>query len=90
MLFKIYPHTGLVECLYTDKIDLHKLGTLEVERVSRIEYNKEKQGWDVIITHWPYSWGDIHFTFSSQTLGPFKNREDAKKAEVEYIEKELL
>lgn len=45
----VIKRDGTIECLYTDKIDLHALGTLTVERASKIEYNNDWQEWETTI-----------------------------------------
>lgn len=39
--------TGEGSCLYTELIDLHAIGALQVRRVSFIEFNNEGQVWEV-------------------------------------------
>lgn len=38
---------GTGTCLYTELIDLHAIGTLEVARASNIEFNNQSQHWEV-------------------------------------------
>lgn len=77
MIFNV-SSDGTVEGLYTDKIDLHRLGRLSIYRISEIEYSYSEQGWVVYLEG------------LKKIAGPFKNREDAKKAEREYIEEHVL
>ena len=46
IVLKFNP-SGLGECLYTELIDLSSIGSLEVRRASIIEFNPDKQQWDV-------------------------------------------
>ena len=46
IVLKFNP-SGLGECLYTELIDLSSIGSLEVRRTSIIEFNPEKQKWEV-------------------------------------------
>jgi hypothetical protein len=34
-------------CLYSELIDLKQIGPLQINRASRIEFNNEKQRWEV-------------------------------------------
>ena len=77
MLINILP-SGYVECLYTDKINLRNIGSLDVRRASNVEFDNNKQGWMV----------DIEL--DGAILGPFESREVAIQAEVEYIENNIL
>jgi hypothetical protein len=38
---------GEGHCLYTEVIDLPSIGSLEIRRASTIEFNNEKQRWEV-------------------------------------------
>ena len=38
---------GEAGCLYSELIDLASIGTLEVSRASNIEFNHQKQEWEV-------------------------------------------
>ena len=38
---------GRIDCLYTEAIDLHVLGRLQVVRATDIRFNDKKQLWDV-------------------------------------------
>ena len=39
---------GLGKCLYTEAIELSKIGSLTVERASRIEFDIDRQVWRVL------------------------------------------
>lgn len=38
---------GLGRCLYSELIDLKQIGPLQINRASHIEFNNEKQRWEV-------------------------------------------
>ncbi len=42
-----FTPTGTGSCLYTELIDLHALGRLEINRASTIEFNNTSQFWEV-------------------------------------------
>ena len=42
-----FQPSGQGSCLYTELIDLHEIGSLEVRRASFIEFNNERQMWEV-------------------------------------------
>jgi len=54
---------GQVDCLWTEAIDLRKLGKLEITRASDIRFNPATQEWDV---H-EYSTGKVLFSHESRT-----------------------
>jgi hypothetical protein len=41
------PVSGIVECLYTEAIDLQMLGPLRITRASDIRFNDPSQQWQV-------------------------------------------
>ena len=44
----VFASDGAGRCLYFEAIDLHTLGTLRCERVSRIEFDAGTQQWEVM------------------------------------------
>lgn len=38
---------GTMQCLWTDSLPLHEFGELHVKRASTIEFNTDKQAWEV-------------------------------------------
>lgn len=42
-----FDAAGSGSCLYTELIDLQSIGSLEVRRASFIEFNNERQVWEV-------------------------------------------
>ncbi len=45
-IIRVHPN-GSIDTLYTDLIDLGKLGKMDVSRASHIEFNNETQVWEV-------------------------------------------
>ena len=42
-----FAPSGQGSCLYSELIDLHSIGSLEVTRATTIEFNNETQFWEV-------------------------------------------
>ena len=42
-----FDRTGTGRCLYTEAIDLHRLGLLHIERATSIEFSNDLQRWRV-------------------------------------------
>ena len=63
---------GTVRTLYTDKIDLSKLGPMRVERASFVEFNNRSSLWEVTSAK------------TNQVLFSAHTREAALEWEVEY------
>lgn len=42
-----FDSSGGASCLYTELIDLAQLGPMEIQRASTIEFNNQKQVWEV-------------------------------------------
>lgn len=42
-----FSSDGFGRCLYSELIDLKQLGSLQIQRASRIEFNNRKQRWEV-------------------------------------------
>jgi hypothetical protein len=43
----VFTPAGLVHGLYTEAIDLRRLGVLQIERATTIEFDNERQAWRV-------------------------------------------
>jgi hypothetical protein len=68
--------TGATRCLYTEMIDLGAIGKPDIVRASNVEPDATGQWFAHIIN------GPI--------LGPYPNRSNALRAEIEYIETYIL
>jgi hypothetical protein len=53
---------GEAGCLYSELIDLSSIGLLEVSRASNIEFNQQKQMWEVRVD------GKVLFAHSSRAV----------------------
>jgi hypothetical protein len=42
-----FDPSGTGTCFFTEAIDLHRIGTLEITRASTIEFNAHSQAWEV-------------------------------------------
>ncbi len=42
-----FDSSGDGACVYTELIDLHQLGSLQIQRASTIEFNNQTQRWEV-------------------------------------------
>ena len=71
----VVSRRGEVKCLYSEHLDLRRLGKLHVRRASTIEYQDD--GWYAFILDGP-------------TLGPFPQRSDALGAEIAWLEQHRL
>jgi hypothetical protein len=72
MLLRIDPH-GNVTCLYSEALDLARLGKLSIQRVSHVEPDEEGKWWaDLAPTGGP-------------RLGPFDKRSQALAAEMDWL-----
>jgi len=69
---------GTARCLYTENLDLHRLGNCRVKRASHVEPNAFGL-WEADLT-----------PVGGPVLGPFVNRSAALAAEVEWIERNIL
>ena len=65
---------GGMQCLYTEALDLHALGALQIIRASHVE--PDATGW------W---WADLA-PVSGPRLGPFRYRSQALQAETHWLE----
>jgi hypothetical protein len=46
-LVLLFDPNGTGRCFYSELIDLSSVGPLEITRASRIEFNNQKQRWEV-------------------------------------------
>ena len=67
---------GRLKCLWTDEIDLHKIGNLSVERASSVEFNPIPQEWEII-------------TPDGIVRGSHPSRATAIEMEIDYLQKEM-
>jgi hypothetical protein len=44
----LFDTTGAARCLYSELIDLRRLGRLHLRRATRIEFDERAQCWDVL------------------------------------------
>ena len=44
----LFDSAGAAHCLYSELLDLRRLGRLQVRRATRIEFNADTQLWDVL------------------------------------------
>lgn len=62
MLVLTIKNNGEAGCLYSELIDLSSIGLLEVSRASNIEFNHQKQRWEV------QTGGKVLFSNSSRAV----------------------
>ncbi len=77
MILRLDPH-GLVQCVYSESIDLAALGTLSIRRASHVEPDDSGQ--------W---WADLA-PIRGPRLGPFTKRSEALAAEAAWLESYLF
>jgi hypothetical protein len=77
MLLIIQPD-GQIRCLYGESINLQALGSLTIQRASRVEPDSDGR--------W---WADLS-PLGGTMLGPFTFRSEALHAEQEWIETHVL
>jgi hypothetical protein len=70
--------SGNLRTLYSEEIDLHQLGRVQISRGSYVEPNENGQ-WMVDLS-----------PLSGPTLGPYSKRSEALQAEIEWIEERWL
>ena len=74
----IVEPSGMVRCVYHEKIDLFALGSLVITRASHVEPDQHGRWWaDLSPIHGP-------------TLGPFRHRSEALMAEHAWLETNWL
>ena len=44
----LFDPTGAARCLYSELMDLRRLGRLHLRRATRIEFNEDTQLWEVL------------------------------------------
>ena len=69
---------GVVHCLYSEEIDLQKIGAISISRGSHVEPNPEGQ------------WTADLSPVDGPLLGPFTNRSTARDAERQWLERHWL
>ena len=69
---------GVVHCLYSEEIDLQKIGAISISRGSHVEPNLEGQ------------WTADLSPVNGPSLGPFANRSTALVAERQWLERHWL
>ena len=74
MILTVSPE-GTVTCVYTEALDLDAFGPCDIRRASNVEPSPD--GWQAQIE-------------DGKTLGPFPKRSQAIRAEVRYIEENVL
>ncbi len=77
MKIKVEPD-GTVTHIYTEKLDLSKLGKATIKRASHVEPTKDNK------------WASDLSPVSGPVLGLFNKRSEALAAEVEWLEKNIL
>ena len=69
---------GDLQCLYTDNVDLRKLGKLEVTRASNVEFDSTNGTWSVRLVE------------TGKIIGSgFIKRKDAINYEIDYLNSTL-
>ncbi len=58
-----FDSSGNGSCLYSELIDLHEIGALEITRASFIEFNNDHQEWEVKSME-----GEILFSHASRSV----------------------
>lgn len=78
--------TGTIRSQYVDSIAdiLRNLGPIRVERASRVEFCNEAQAWFVDMLE------NLNLGISPFRVGPFRERKDALRWEINYIQSRLL
>jgi hypothetical protein len=69
---------GKIECVYSEELDLHQLGSLSIARGSHVEPDATGQ------------WTADLSPVGGPMLGPFSNRSDALAAERQWLETHWL
>ncbi len=70
--------SGVVTTIYTEKVDLARLGPLRVERASHVEFDNVARAWTATLP-----------SGAAIPGGPWKSRAEALAAEVAWLEDRL-
>ena len=70
--------SGAIRCIYSEELDLHQLGRLQIERGSHVEPTSDGQ------------WTADLSPVGGPMLGPFPHRSDALAAELRWLEAHWL
>ena len=71
---------GGMRMLHNDQIDIKKFGTIKINRASHIEYNNNKQCWEVML---PKKWYQFFKKYGNVIKTNLTSRQDALKWEHE-------
>ena len=69
---------GTASCIYTEEIEIHSLGSLDIKRASHVEPDMNGE------------WIADMSPVNGPLLGPFTNRSKALEAEVAWIRRNLF
>lgn len=77
MIFE-FDTDGTAKMIYTEEIDLNKLGKLDIKRASHVEPNSDGK------------WIADMSPVSGPVLGPFNTRTEALNEEIKWLEKNIF
>ena len=78
MMQIVITSDGSVRCIYSDLLDLHTLGRLQIRRGSHVEPTPEGY-WQVDLS-----------PVKGPRLGPYRKRQEALDAEIQWLEESWL